>query len=124
LLLPPAGANSEKYITNQARGLPVVRRRKKDKSSRLFLGQGVLEDDSVDRIRTIAFSPDSSHLLTVGVDRHGAPIVCLWDIRAGQPVEQWDWQIGDVNQVAVAPYEMTAATTGSDQLLLVGDLDV
>ncbi len=94
-----------------------------DPRSRVLAWKGALQHHSVAHISTIAFSPESKYLLTGGSDRQDTPIVCLWDVHAGQPVARWDWQIGRVNQVAFAPDGMTAAAAGSDRLLVVWDLD-
>jgi WD40 repeat protein len=89
--------------------------------SRVLAWEGALRSPSVKHIDTIAFSPDSKHLLTGGKDD---PNVRLWDVRARHVIAQWDWQIGAVNQVAFAPDGMTAAAAGGKGQLVVWDLDL
>jgi WD40 repeat protein len=70
-------------------------------------------------VTSLAFSPDGGLLLTGAKDETAR----WWDVTSGRPVAAYDWRIGPVHTVAVAPDGMTACVAGEGALAL-GDVDV
>lgn len=50
-------------------------------------------------------------------------LVCAVETGSGEVLGPWDWGIGRVNDVAIAPDGLTAAAAGSSKKLVVWDLD-
>jgi WD40 repeat protein len=69
-------------------------------------------------INSITFGPDSRTLVSGSNDG----TVRVWDVASGRQVTAYDWQIGQVHAVAVAPDGMRAAA-GGDGPIVVWDLD-
>jgi WD40 repeat protein len=66
-----------------------------------------------------AFSPDGGLLVAGGRDG----TVRVWDVRATAEIWRFDWGLGRINAVAVAPDGLTAAAAGMSREILVWDLD-
>jgi WD40 repeat protein len=71
-------------------------------------------------IESLAFCPDSVTLATGCQDS----TVRLWDTRAGVEKARYDWKLGKVYAVAVAPDGMTAAAGGFNGDVIILDVDV
>jgi WD40 repeat protein len=69
-------------------------------------------------INDLAFAPDGRSLLLAGEDGQ----LRLWDVNSRHVRATYDWRIGTVRCVAVAPDGLTAAA-GGDGVVLVWDLD-
>lgn len=50
-------------------------------------------------------------------------LVCAAEAATGEVLGPWDWNIGQVNDAAIAPDGLTAAAAGSSKKLVVWDLD-
>jgi WD40 repeat protein len=70
-------------------------------------------------VRSLAFSPDGRLLFSSGADG----LVKSWDADRGHAIQTFDWQIGDIHCLAVAPDGLTAAAGGNREIV-VWDLDV
>jgi WD40 repeat protein len=70
-------------------------------------------------LRALAYTADSAHLLTA--DEAG--LVSIWDARGGQRLAAYDWELGPLSSLAVAPDGMRAAVGGSGAIL-IWDLDL
>ncbi|HYT93081.1 MAG TPA: WD40 repeat domain-containing protein [Gemmataceae bacterium] len=71
------------------------------------------------QVNDIAFTADGSRLLTAGHD--GA--IRIWDTATGAAGPVFDWDIGPLTAVAIAPDGLTAAAAGSKARVVVWDLD-
>jgi WD40 repeat protein len=73
-----------------------------------------------EEVRAVAFTPDGRALLTGGDDW----TVHVWDLPAGQERVSYNWRLGEVAALAVAPDGMTAAVSGTRKPgALVWDLE-
>jgi YD repeat-containing protein len=70
-------------------------------------------------IRALAFTPDGVGLLSGSRDRQ----VRLWDLTTGRQRASWQWRVGSVFSLAVAPDGLTAAVGGSLGRCVLWDLD-
>jgi len=50
-------------------------------------------------------------------------LVCGANTVTGEILGPWEWKIGQINDVAIAPDGLTAAAAGSSKKLIVWDLD-
>jgi len=71
-------------------------------------------------LSAIAFSPDQRFLLT----GDAAGLVRQWDLSSNQVARSFNWNIGEVSALAVAPDGLTAAVGGSDGRVVIWDLDL
>jgi WD40 repeat protein len=71
-------------------------------------------------IESLAFGPDNALLFTGCLDS----TVRLWNTRTGREYHRFDWQLGPIHAVAVAPDGMTAAAGGDSGDIVLFDVDV
>jgi WD40 repeat protein len=71
-------------------------------------------------IESMAFAPDNVTLVTGCLDS----TVRLWSTRTGAEKGRYDWQLGRVMAVAVAPDGMTAAAAGESGDVIIWDVDL
>jgi WD40 repeat protein len=71
-------------------------------------------------IESLVFAPDNATLLTGCLDS----TVRLWSARTGTEKGRYDWQLGRVMAVAVAPDGMTAAAAGENGDVIIWDVDL
>jgi WD40 repeat protein len=71
-------------------------------------------------IESLAFAPDNVTLLTGCLDS----TVRLWSTRTGAEKGRYDWRLGRVMAVAVAPDGMTAAAGGESGDVIIWDVDL
>lgn len=69
------------------------------------------------QVRGIAFTPDGRYLLSAGLDG----LVIRWEVATGREASRYDWQLGPLYAIAVAPDGLTAAVAGNG--VAVFDLD-
>ena len=69
-------------------------------------------------INDLTFSPDGRQLLTAN-----SKVIHLLDVESRKLLEEWNWGIGRVNCIKVAPDGQTAAAAGSGRKVVVWDLD-
>lgn len=69
-------------------------------------------------VLTLAFSADHQLLLTGSADRS----VRLWEVSSGRELAAWDWKVGRIHTVAIAPDGLTAACGGEKNALVIWDL--
>jgi WD40 repeat protein len=79
---------------------------------------GVLEGH-VGPVSGVAFCPDGRGLLSVGWDG----IARLWDGRVGRMNTAYQWELGRLLSLAIAPDGMTAAAGAEGGMMVVWDLD-
>ena len=73
-----------------------------------------------EQVRACAFTADSRLLLSAGDDWN----VHLWDVDSGEKRGSFNWRLGPVVALAVAPDGMTAAVAGRDRPgILIFDLE-
>ena len=60
------------------------------------------------QVRGIAFTPDGRYLLSAALDG----LVIRWEVATGREVNRFDWQLGPLYAIAVAPDGLTAAVAG------------
>jgi WD40 repeat protein len=73
-----------------------------------------------EEVRVLSFLPDSRTLLTGGDDW----TLHLWDVTTGEERANFNWRLGPITALAVAPDGMTAAVAGSGREgVLVWDLE-
>jgi WD40 repeat protein len=70
-------------------------------------------------VLALAFDPGSQTLFSGSADR----TVRQWSMTTGAEIAAWDWQIGPVHAVAVAPDGMTAAAGGEEPIVVVWDVE-
>lgn len=69
------------------------------------------------QVRALAFTPDGRYLLSAGLDG----LVIRWEVATGREVNRFDWELGPLYSIAVAPDGLTAAVAGNG--VAVFDLD-
>jgi WD40 repeat protein len=69
-------------------------------------------------VRTLAYVPDGTGLLSAGRDL----TVRCWDLASGRQREAWSWPVGALSALAVAPDGMTAAAGGDEGRAVIWDL--
>ncbi len=67
----------------------------------------------------LAFTPDSQLLATGGWDS----TVRLWEVASRVECQRYDWQLGRINALALAPDGMTAAVGGDHRDVIIWDLE-
>jgi WD40 repeat protein len=73
-----------------------------------------------EEVRVVSFLPDGRTLLSGGDDW----TLHLWDVTTGQERGNFNWRLGPITALAVAPDGMTAAVAGSAREgVLVWDLE-
>jgi WD40 repeat protein len=72
-----------------------------------------------DLVLRVLFTLDGRSLLSGSVDG----TVRVWDVQTGRQRGGFDWGIGRVLSLAIAPDGLTAAAGGSDNQIVVWDLD-
>ncbi len=70
------------------------------------------------RVHAIAFTPDGRRMIACE-ERS----VCTWDTSRWQRLEQFDWDIGSPQCVAVSPDGLTAAASGYAGNIVIWDID-
>ena len=65
-------------------------------------------------ITSLAFSPDSRTLATASLDG----LVKFWDVTTGKEFAGFDWRLGRLYSVAIAPDGMRAAVGGKNQVII------
>jgi WD40 repeat protein len=63
---------------------------------------------------SVAFSPDGRQLISGSEDG----LVKAWDVASGKELASYDWQIGKIRAVAVAPDGMTAVAGGDGDIVM------
>jgi WD40 repeat protein len=71
-----------------------------------------------DCVIVAAFTPDGRTLVTASWDR----TIRTWDVETGRQTNSFDWGLGRMFTVAVAPDGMTAAAGGEQPHVVVWDL--
>jgi hypothetical protein len=71
------------------------------------------------QVNDIAFTSDGRRLLTAGHDG----VIRVWDAATGAAGAVFDWDIGPLTAVAIAPDGLTAAAAGSKSRVVIWDLD-
>jgi WD40 repeat protein len=70
-------------------------------------------------INSVVFTPDGRALLGASSDE----TVRVWEAATGRPRGVFDWRLGAVHAVAVAPDGLTAAAAGEQSQVVLWDLD-
>ena len=66
----------------------------------------------------MAVSPDGRALATAAGN-----VAQFWDTTDGRPLRTWDWGVGPLQAIAVAPNGLTAAAGGDRGRVVVWDVD-
>lgn len=71
------------------------------------------------QVNAVAFSPDGSRLLSASHDGS----IRVWDAHTGQQLQAFDWKVGPVTALAVAPDGLTCAAGGKGTIV-IWDVDL
>jgi WD40 repeat protein len=82
------------------------------------LGNPKVLEGHGDGVRTLAYAPDGTSLLSAGRDL----TVRCWDVASGRQRDAWGWPVGNLSALAVAPDGMTAAAGGDTGRAIIWDL--
>lgn len=82
-------------------------------------GHALLDSQSVDAVRRLAFSPGGKLLVTTGADK----TIRAWDTDTGKELDILRGHPGDVWSVSFSPDGKLLASTGSDRAIRLWDMD-
>jgi len=75
---------------------------------------GVVRHAHKGPVISVAYTPDGRSVLSAGADG----LVKIWDANTRALLRTFDWQLGDIGCVAVAPDGLTAAAGGNSVIVL------
>jgi WD40 repeat protein len=75
---------------------------------------GMVQHAHIGAIKSVAYTPDGRGVLSAGADG----LVKIWDAHTRSLLRTFDWQLGDIGCVAVAPDGLTAAAGGNGVIVL------